>query len=248
MSDLPEASLRYVDAVRSAVAAITANEATALARAVELCADAAAAGRTIYLFGTGHSHVMAEEGHHRAGGLACVCPILAAGLMLHEGAESGTLMERTPGVAAAVLARYPIQAGDVLIVFSNSGVNTVPVEAALAGKDAGAVVIAVLAAAYAATVPTGPVGRKLADVADLVIDNHGPPGDAAVAFEGSPLRSGPLSTVTGALILNAILVGVVERLIARGIEPPVWISSNLPGAHEHNLRLLARYRGKNPHL
>ena len=34
----------------------------------------------IYLFGTGHSHMIAEEGHFRAGGFAPICPILHSSL------------------------------------------------------------------------------------------------------------------------------------------------------------------------
>jgi uncharacterized phosphosugar-binding protein len=248
MNREPDAHLRYMQAAREHLDAIVATQADAIDRAAELCAARIAADGTIFLFGTGHSHVLAEEGNHRAGGLAAICPILSASLMLHEGAESGTLMERTPGVAAAVLARYALKKDDVLIVFSNSGVNTVPVEAALNARAKGLSVIAVVALDYAGRVPIGAAGHRLADVADLVIDNQGPPGDAIVEFAGSELKAGPLSTVTGAFILNAILAGATEKLLARGLEAPVWISSNLPGANEHNARLLAKYRKRNPHL
>jgi uncharacterized phosphosugar-binding protein len=80
-----------------------------------------------------------------------------------------------------------------------------------------------------------------------VIDNQGPPGDALVRVQGE-LRTGPGSTVTGAFILGAILSETVLGLAAEGIDPPVYISSNMPGAEEHNARLVARYRPRNPHL
>ena len=70
-------------------------------------------------------------------GLAAVCPILISGLMLHESATASTWLERTPGVIAAVLERYPLTKGDTLIVFSNSGVNAAPVEIAKIAKERG---------------------------------------------------------------------------------------------------------------
>ncbi len=135
--------------------------------------------------------MLAEEGHYRAGGLAPVVPMLAATLMLHESAVVSTRLERTPGVGAAVVSRYGLTPADTIFVFSNSGVNAVPVEVALTAKEAGATVIAIVALDYAATVAPGPTGRKLADIADIVLNNHGVPGDALVAVQDTGLRTGP---------------------------------------------------------
>lgn len=241
------AAARYMAAARDLLDVIAAEEAPRLDAAAAAIVEALQAGRLLYIFGTGHSHMLAEEGHYRAGGLAPVCPILATSLMLHEGAVASTRLERTSGIAAAVLSRYAVQPGDVLILFSNSGANAVPVEMALAAREKGMVVIAVVALDYAATVPAGPTGRKVADVADIVIDNHGVPGDALVEIGGG-LRTGPASTVTGAFILNAILTEVAARLAAGGGTPPVYISANMPGAAAHNAGLIEQYRPRNPHL
>jgi uncharacterized phosphosugar-binding protein len=236
-----------MDSVQQYLSAIATTQQDAISRAADIAADAIAADGQLYLFGTGHSHMLAEEGFYRAGGLAPVCPILASGLMLHEGGEASTALERTSGVAAAVLGRYRPTAKDALMVFSNSGVNAAPVEMALAGKAVGMPVIAVVALAYAAQVKTGPTGKKLADVADVVLDNQGVPGDALVNVGGG-LRVGPLSTIAGAFLLNAVLTEAAVRLTARGIQPPVYISANMPGAREHNAALFAKYRTRNPHL
>ena len=237
----------FMQSIREALDTIEKTQRSAIDAAAALCVDAIRRDGMIWLFGTGHSHLLAIEGHHRAGGLACVCPILGPGLMMHEGADIGTRMERLPGLAAIVLDHYPTRQGDVLFVFSNSGINAVPVEAAQHGKAKGLALVAVQATAYAQGRPAGPGGKKLGDLADVVIDNQGPPGDALVPVQGQ-LRTGPGSTVTGAFILNAILAETVLRLVALGIEPPVYISSNMPGAEEHNERLVARYRPRNPHL
>jgi len=248
----PQAELRgaraYMDAVRARLDAIAADQGEPLNRAAEAVVNTVEAGGVVYLFGTGHSHLLAEEGHYRAGGFAAVCPVLSSSLMLHEGAVASTQLERTPGIGPTVLRRYRPRAGDVLFVFSNSGVNTVPVETALAAHELGMTVIAVVALDYAARVKAGPLGKKLADVADIVLDNQGVPGDALVEIPGTALKVGPLSTIAGAFLLNAILTEAAWRIQERGGAPPVYISANMPGAADHNAALVEAYRGRNPHL
>ncbi len=238
----------YMQAVLDRLTTIRDSEAEAIERAATAMADAIAAGGMVYLFGTGHSHMLAEEGHFRAGGFAAVCPVLSSGLMLHESAVLSSRLERTSGVGPAVLARYQPTARDVLVIFSNSGVNTVPVETAQEAKRIGMTVIAVVSKEYAARIAPGPAGVKLADIADIVLDNHGVAGDALVPLDEAGMRVGPLSTIAGAFLLNAVLAEAACLLLARGITPPVFISANMPGAAEHNARLIEQYRTRNPHL
>jgi uncharacterized phosphosugar-binding protein len=188
---------------------------------------------------------MAEEGHFRAGGLACVVPILASSVMLHEGAVVSGVLERMTGLADPLLSRYPIGPDDTLFVYSNSGVNAVPVEAARYGKARGARVVAVTSIAYSKAAAAG--RETLAEIADIAIDNQGPPGDASVtAAEG--LIVGPISTVLGAAIWNAVLTETVARLAQSGEVAPAYISSNMPGSKDRNAALVERYRTRNPHL
>jgi uncharacterized phosphosugar-binding protein len=169
--------------------------------------------------------------------------------MLREGALASTQLERVAGYAEIVAGNYRFEAGDILIVVSNSGVNAVPVEMAALGKRAGLTVIAVCSLSYAAaTEPAAEVGRRLPDVADLVLDNLGEPGDAVVEVDGSGVRSGPTSTVIGAALLNAVFVEAAARLAADGVDPPLYRSANLRGAVEHNRSLVERYRGRVKHL
>lgn len=240
-------TLNTATAYLGAVAARLAEPdlAAQLAPAVAAVEVAARADRLTYVFGTGHSHMLAEELHFRAGGPAFVVPVLDPALMLHEGAIASTARERNAGVAAQVLAPYPIAAGDVLIVVSNSGVNAVPVEAADLGRAAGATVIALTSRAYSAAAAAG--RRTLADFADVVLDNGLPPGDALAALPGTPLRAGPGSTVIGAALLNALFAEVAARLAASG-PPPIYLSANMPGAEENNRELVARFAPRNRHL
>jgi uncharacterized phosphosugar-binding protein len=128
-------------------------------------------------------------------------------------------------------------------VISNSGINAVPVEVALLSKEAGLTVIALTSMAHSRTVASRhSSGRKLYEVADIVIDTHGFPGDAAVALPGGKLRSGATSTVVGAAIIEAITVQAAALLDARGVAPPVLVSANVPEGDAHNLALYERYR------
>lgn len=219
--------------------------AGSLAPAVEAVVASVRAGGLTYVFGTGHSHLLALDLHYRAGGPAFAVPVLDEGLMLHKGALASTMREREAGVAAAVLGRYPLGARDVLVVISNSGVNAVPVEAAQHGRALGAKVVALTSAEYSAAAAQG--RTRLADLADVVIDNGLPPGDAMVALPDTDLRAGPGSTAIGAALLQALFAEVAARLAAEG-PPPIWLSSNMPGAASHNQELLDRYRPLNPHL
>jgi uncharacterized phosphosugar-binding protein len=238
----------YMQQVQDILDMIRRTQGNAIERAAAAVVRSVENDGMVYLFGTGHSHLLAEEGHYRAGGLAAICPVLSTALMLHEGAVVSTLLERTSGIGPAVLSRYNPTEQDTLIIFSNSGVNAVPVEAALAAKETGMTVIAVIAADYAQQVPAGPTGKKLSDVADIVIDNQGPPGDALVDIRQTGIRVGPVSTIAGAFLLNAILAEAAWRLAATQATPPVYISANIPGSGEHNVELVRHYRPRNPHL
>ncbi len=237
---------RYLDAALAAMGALKASALPEIESAAEAMAKAASGGHRIYVFGSGHSHMLAEEAHYRAGGLAAVVPVLSTAFMLHEGAAASTAIERTPGVAAVVLSRYPIGAGDVLVVVSNSGVNAAPVEAARHARSAGALVVAVTSVAYSTQAAKG--RTTLFSLADIVLDTGAPPGDAAVEIAGLGVKAGPLSTILGTALLNAALVGAAARLAKQPGGAPVYLSANMPGAEAHNARLIARYKPGNPHL
>lgn len=244
MSDELPSARRYFDAVKGAIDEVIRIESEAIGVAAQLCAKSIDADGQIYLFGTGHSHMLAEEGHYRAGGLACVCPILASGLMLHEGAAASTLLERRSGIAEAILSRYAIGQNDTMILFSNSGINAVPVEAATAVRARGASLIAITSRAYSEA-RREPGQATVADHAHVVIDNHLPPGDALLSSPDGA-ATGPGSTVIGAMILNAILCEAQAQ--SQKARDAVYVSANMPGAGETNQALVKRFRSRNPHL
>jgi uncharacterized phosphosugar-binding protein len=235
----------YFSALIDRLSALRQSLAGPMAKAVAVISVAARADRRIYVFGTGHSHMLAEEVHYRAGGLAITVPILVGSAMLHEGAVISSVYERTPGLVRPVLERYGIGAGDVLIIASNSGVNAAPLEAADYGHEMGATVVALTSVAYSAAIANG--RRRLSEIADIVLDNGLPPGDAVIDLPGTALKTGPVSTAVGVAILNAIFADVAAGLASEG-NPPVYLSANMPGAKDINQQLVRKYRPRNPHL
>jgi uncharacterized phosphosugar-binding protein len=216
-----------------------------MAKAAAAILAAARGDKRVYVFGTGHSHMLAEEVHYRAGGLAFTIPVLVGSAMLHEGAVISSVYERTEGLVRPVLERYAIQPGDVLVIASNSGVNAAPIEAADYGREIGATVIAITSVAYSSAIANG--RRRLADIADVVLDNGLPPGDAVLDLPGTDLKTGPVSTAIGVTVLNAIFAEVASELSKSG-DAPIYLSANMPGASEINQKLVKKYRPRNPHL
>lgn len=233
----------YLEEIARLLARVRGEELAAIQAAAARVANAIADNHLIYVFGTGHSHLLAEEVFYRAGGLLAVCPILETGLMLHENAPKSTLLERLEGYAALLLDAYDVARDDVLVVVSNSGLNALPVEMAMEGKRRGAFVMAITSLSHSRSAPARHSSRrKLYELVDLVLDNYGHPGDAAIPIPGHQQRVGPTSTVIGAAILNAVMAEAACRLAASGIEPPVMESLNLPGSEDRNRRWLEHYR------
>jgi uncharacterized phosphosugar-binding protein len=200
------------------------TQVDAIGRAAELVVEA----NVFWVFGTGHSHLIAEELYGRAGGLADLRAVLEPGLMLHEGLLKSSLLERLPGLADVLLQTNDIGPGDVVLIVSNSGRNAVPVEFAIGARAKGAKVIAVTSLAHSTSVSSrAPGGQRLFEVADVVIDNCGEPGDALIEVNGSPERTGATSTLVGALLVQALTVEVVTRLAERGETPHVLRSLNV---------------------
>jgi uncharacterized phosphosugar-binding protein len=237
----PSAGRTYLRVVGELIDRSSRDGWDALDEAARVIADALANGRTLHAFGTGHSHMLAEELYYRAGGLKRVRPILFEGLTLHgSSVRLGAAMERLPQLADALFDDQGMVEGDVLVVASNSGSNAVASRLAQRARDAGVRVIAVTSLGHA----TSPEARanplpRLHELADVVIDNGGVVGDAAIEIDGFERRVGPTSTVVGAAMLNAIVAEAVERLVARGITPDVYASSNIEGGDKINERLRA---------
>jgi uncharacterized phosphosugar-binding protein len=239
----------YADQVRYRLNAL-ADMATAggLDDAVDLLTEAIEAGAVIQAFGTGHSEAFAMEIAGRAGGLIPTNKIALRDVVV-RGSRSldnlgGAALERDPGVVEELWNISPIGPGDVFVIASNSGVNGSIVGMALLAKQHGHPVIAVTSLEHTMAVePKHPSGERLRDVADVVIDNLAPYGDATLALDrGVPV--GSVSSITCAFIAQLLTIGVADRIRARGNVPPLYLSANIPGGDAHNAELERRYEGR----
>jgi uncharacterized phosphosugar-binding protein len=205
--------------------------------------------RRIFLFGTGHSHILVEEAYFRAGGTAAAVPMFSPQvLMLHESAYLSSRLERIPDLAVPILDAYDPQPGEMLIIFADSGSNALPVQLAIEAKKRGVVIVGVSSLKYAHIAPLSAAGKKLYEVADYILDNFGVPGDALIPVEGTAWRVSASSTIVGATLWNCLLTQAVFILAEMGVEPPVFASYNMPGAIEHNRQMLSTWSRINPHL
>lgn len=196
----------------------------------------------IYACGTGHSHLLAEEIFYRAGGFARVRPLLLPQLMLHESATGSTYEERKEGYAPILFQGYAITKNDVLLLSSNSGRNAVPIELASYAREHGAKVIVITNLAHSKSIASRHAsGLKLYQLGDVVLDNFGEIGDAALTLEGMDTPVGPTSTAIGTALLQSVCVEAIAQLLAQGITPEVFASSNSDYGASHNKALLEAY-------
>lgn len=239
---------RYFQAVKELETRVVESQREWLIEVAQRMAKTTRRSQRIFLFGTGHSHLLAEEGFYRAGGLANVVPMLVEHLMLHHLPSLGSRLERTPGLVDMILERYAPEPGEILFVFSNSGVNQLPVEMALRARERKMFVVGVSSFAYAREAPLSDLGMRLDQSVDVALDNGGTPGDALLELENFPWRVAPSSTIMCALLWNCLVAETARLLIESEITPPIFASLNVAGAVEHNEDLLKKWRPRNMHL
>ena len=219
-----------------------------LEAAIGLMTKAIEASAVIQAFGTSHSEAFAMEIAGRAGGLIPTNKIALRDLVLHGSmpadALGGSSLERNPEVVAELWEISPIHPGDAFVIASNSGVNGSVVGMALLAKEKGHDVIAVTSLEHTAQVqPKHPSGLRLSEVADVVIDNLAPYGDATLDMPGG-VSVGSVSSITSAFIAQLLTIGVAERMNGDGRVPPLYVSANVPGGDEHNRALERKYEGR----
>lgn len=236
-------TVQYMTHIQQLIGQVIDTQLKPIDEAGGIVADTVMKGGYVYTFGTGHSHMMAEELFYRAGGLARVYPIFEEPLMLHDGAIHSTEAERTSGYAARILANYPCTEQDCLIIASNSGRNAVIMEMAEAAKRKGMKVIGLTNLRHSrAMASRHESGRKLFEVCDVVLDNQGCIGDAAIHIPEIDRNVAATSTVIGAMILQAVAISAIGQMTARGFIPEVFSSSNLDEGDAINDGILSRHR------
>jgi uncharacterized phosphosugar-binding protein len=232
-------ALAYMDAAQTIFERIGTTQMGAIERAADICAATIGSKGLVHLFGTGHSRMFVEEMFPRHGSFPGFHPIVELSLTFHNvvvganGQRQAMFIEHVEGLAKVILRNFVLSKPDSFMIFSNSGVNEVVVEMGLEAKKLDLPLIAVVSVDHCSnSKPRHSSGKKLTDLADVVIDNCAPAGDAMVRIDGLDDPVGPGSTIGTALIVNAVKVAVAEKLTAMGQPPLVLTSSYFIGAEE----------------
>jgi len=233
---------QYIDEIRRLIDAVETTQADTIEQAAQYTADALMGDGFVFTFGTGHSHILAEEIFYRAGGLAKVCPILEDALMLHRNAFRSSMYERTPGLAKMILDDVDaVKFGGVMFLFSNSGANTVAIDMANEAKARGLKTVCITNITHSTQmISRHPEGLKLMDVCDVVIDNKGCYGDSAIQVGN--VVTGPTSTVIGAMIMQAVVCRAIEICTEKGCPPEVLVSGNIKQKDQASHDYIAKYK------
>ena len=243
----PEANMVevYAQHITGIIEQIQRTQMEQLRSAAKIITTALADGGILRTFGAGHSALVASDLVYRAGGFAPVDLIAEHGLSGLTETRKSEFLERLEGYSKIVIEYYDITPPDVLLVVSNSGRNAAPIEMAIEAKKRGIPVIAVTSLAHSrGTVSRHSSGAKLFEIADIVIDNCCPLGDAVVSIEGMDQPTGPTSGLAGFFIVHSIMVQVAANMLRAGVQPPVFGSGNLDGMTELNGRFVRQYGGR----
>ena len=234
---------RYISIVQETIRKAWEEQTEVIDKTAAAIRTALEQKHSVFLFGCSHAGILAEEVFYRSGGLAVINPIFFPGFMLNTRPITMTSrLEQLDGLGKILVKENRLKAGDVLIIHSVSGRNNVPVEMAMEAGKLGVTTIAITNLAYSSSVTSRhPSGKRLFEVCDMVIDNKGIPGDAAVNLEGLPEKIGPTSTAVGTALINAIVIETVGQMLESGKIPPVFLSANLDGGKEHNERIFEEY-------
>lgn len=234
---------QYYTRIGEILGEIIHKEREPIEQAAQLLAKTIEEKHSIFAFGCNHAGLVTLETFYRTGGLVPINPVRAPGMMLEIAPiTSSSKMERLDGYGRVIFNGLPAKSGDVIIIHSVSGRNNVPIDMAIAAKEAGVYVIVLTNMNTTNFVLSRhPSEKKLHDFADILIDNHGDRGDASVKLNGFMQKVAPTSTAAGAFIINAITARCAEILNDSGIAPPVFMSGNIDGGDEYNAKIIKEY-------
>lgn len=233
---------------------ILQNEEDSISHASDLIVQSIKADQLIHIFGTGgHSSMGATEMFWRAGCLAAINPLLDSSILPSMGAKHSNWMERTEGLAASILSSYNVKAGETIIIVNAYGINPITIDTALESKNRGLHTIGVTSTSFAEAVPKGVAsrhssGKNLHEIVDVFINCYMPLGDASIEIEDCQQKVAPVSTFLNSFCLHLLVINTVEKLVKEGIEPPLWMSANLPEGDQKNQKWHEKYDPRVKHL
>ena len=234
--------MEYIDIIKQNFDLVNKTQAENMKIASNFVAKTIENDGLIYIFGCGHSHLIALDCFYRAGGLANVYPILDGKLMLHESASYSSVLEKDETSVNGLLNKYNITDKDVLIVISVSGKNGSPVQMAIDGQNKGVKVIGIGSSSYFGDKPKHSSGKLLKDVCDVFIDNCVPHGDAVCDVGLNGVLSAPISTPITSFIMQNVIVMAERTAVKNGAKPAIFMSGNIEGGAEYNVALIEKYK------
>ncbi|MBQ6655514.1 MAG: SIS domain-containing protein [Erysipelotrichaceae bacterium] len=186
------------------------------------------ADKLIHTFGTGHSHMLGIELFARAGGLGNVDAMLDPDTLTAYGAVRSSLLEKTSGISDIIYDGHKIEKGDIMIITSNSGRNSMPIEMAMRCRKEGIYVVAITSLKQSSAMTSRhPSGKRLFELADCVLDNCTPSGDGCLNING--YVTGAVSSIASMFLVNTITSEALKIVTAKGFKPYVFQSQNVDG-------------------
>ncbi|TWD79291.1 putative phosphosugar-binding protein [Kribbella amoyensis] len=242
--DPVQASLQYPAVARDAIEQVLSTQLDPIETAARMIVDAYGQDGILQVFGTGHSRAVCLELSGRAGGLASVSMLAVKDLVMFGGTDPAQILdptyEREPGLARRIYDLARPSPRDAFLIVSNSGINASVVEMAELARDRGHPLIAITSLRHTSSVDVRAGGRRLSELADVIIDNGAPAGDATIDLRPG-VRIGAISSLTGVLIAQLLTESVCRLLAASGAPVPVLVSANLPVGDSHNEPVVARF-------
>lgn len=230
------AAIDYFEKTQQLLLRLRKTQLPAIERAAAICADSIAQGGLVFLFGSGHSRIMCEEMTPRQGCFVGFYAWAEQAVSNHcatvgrNGLRAPLFLEKVEGYAEELLKGFKFGPHDAFILISTSGIRPLIVEMAMGAKARGLPVIGIVSVAHCSEVKsTHSSGKKLIDLSDVVLDNQAPPGDCVAEIPGLEWRTGPTSTVTGAMLMNMLRSEVASRLVQRGHKPVMLPSHQFTG-------------------
>jgi uncharacterized phosphosugar-binding protein len=232
---------RYFNTLVQRLEKVRSTQGAAIQEAARLCARSIGADKLVFTFGTGHGALPALETFPRTGTIVGFRPIVESTMIsFHHvwgdmGARQYRFIHAQEGYGRAILRSHQLDPADSMILFSHSGINAVILDIALECKERGIGLIAVTSLPHSTQVPSRhSSGKRLFEVADVVIDTGIPMADAAERIEGLASPVGASSTSVTIAIAHAIVSATAEMLVADGVEPHVMVSPNTTGKEAAN--------------
>ena len=237
------AAIDYMQQAQLILSRILSTQLNAIEQAAQICTETIAGDGLVHLFGTGHSRIFVEEMFPRHGSFPGFHPIVELSLTFHNlvvgsnGQRQAMFLEHVEGFGNVIMRNFVLAKPDSMIIFSNSGVNQVGIDVALEMKRQNLPVIAVVSVEHCqGSAALHSSGKKLIDIADVVIDNCTPGGDALVRIPGLQDPVGPGSTIGAATVTNMLKCSIAEKLTSLGKPPIVLTSSFFIGSEESKKR------------